>query len=142
MIDYLEIGRQILASQPFSQMLGTQMDEFSEGYVQISLALRPELLQQYGIAHGGVICYLADNALSFAGGSVFGLGVITSEFKINYLKKAQGERLVAQAKVVSKGSRQAVSTCEIWVVNGEEKVLCALAQGTIVTLPTATDPNH
>jgi uncharacterized protein (TIGR00369 family) len=100
------------------------------------------LLQQYGIAHGGVICYMADNALSFAGGSLFGLGVITSEFKINYLKKAQGDSLMAQAKVISAGRRQAVCTCEVWAVTGEEKILCALAQGTIVTLPTATDPNR
>ena len=142
MVNYLEIGRQILASQPFSQLLGTKMDDFLEGYVQLSLPLRPELLQQYGIAHGGVICYMADNALSFAGGSLFGLGVITSEFKINYLKKAQGDSLMAQAKVISAGRRQAVCTCEVWAVTGEEKILCALAQGTIVTLPTATDPNR
>ena len=141
MVNYLEIGRQVLASQPFSQLLGAQMDDFSEGYVQLSLPLRPELMQQYGVAHGGVISYMADNALSFAGGSVLGMGIITSEFKINYLKKAQGERLVAQAKVVSTGRRQAVSTCEIWAVTGEEKVLCALAQGTIVTLPAKTDSN-
>ena len=142
MVNYLDVGRQILASQPFSQLLGAQMDEFSEGYVQLSLPLRPDLLQQYGIAHGGVICYLADNALSFAGGSLYGLGVITSEFKINYLKKASGESLIAQAKVVSKGRRQAVCTCEIWAMTGEEKILCALAQGTIVTLPTTVDTNQ
>jgi uncharacterized protein (TIGR00369 family) len=141
MVNYLEIGRQILASQPFSRFLGAQLDEFSQGFAQISLPLRPEFLQQYGAAHGGVISYLADNTLSFAGGSVLGPGIITSEFKINYLKKALGERLVAQAKVASTGTRQVVCTCEVWAVDGGEKILCALAQGTIVSLGPAAATN-
>jgi uncharacterized protein (TIGR00369 family) len=134
MVDYLEIGRQILSSQPFSVFLGAQLDEFGPGMVTLSLSLRPEYLQQYGIAHGGILSYMADNALSFAGGSVLGPAIITSEYKINYLKKAAGERLVAQATVVSSSKRQAVCTCEVYAVTGDEKILCALAQGTIVSI--------
>ena len=134
MVDYLEIGRQILSTQPFSVFLGTQMDEFGPGSVTLSLSLRPEYLQQYGVAHGGVLSYMADNALSFAGGSVLGPAIITSEYKINYLKKAAGEKLVAQAKVASSSKRQAVCTCEVYAVSGDEKTLCALAQGTIVSI--------
>jgi uncharacterized protein (TIGR00369 family) len=134
MVDYLEIGRQILSTQPFSVFLGTQMDEFGPGSVTLSLLLRPEYLQQYGVAHGGILSYMADNALSFAGGSVLGSAIITSEYKINYLKKAIGDRLVAHATVASSSKRQAVCTCEVWAVTGYEKTLCALAQGTIVSI--------
>ena len=134
MIDYLEIGRQILSSQPFSVFLGAQLEEFGPGSATLSLPLRPEYLQQYGVAHGGILSYMADNAISFAGGSVLGPAIITSEYKINYLKKAAGEKLVAQAKVASSSKRQAVCTCEVYAVNGEEKALCALAQGTIVSI--------
>ncbi len=139
MIDYLEIGRQILSTQPFSVFLGAQMDEFGPGTVTLSLPLRAEFLQQYGVAHGGILSYLADNALTFAGGSMLGMDVITSEYKINYLKKARGERLVAQAKSASASRRQVVCTCEVWAVTGEEKTLCALAQGTIVSVGIETD---
>jgi uncharacterized protein (TIGR00369 family) len=139
MIDYLEIGRQILSTQPFSVFLGAQLDEFGPGSATLSLPLRPEFLQQYGVAHGGILSYLADNSLSFAGGSVLGPAIITSEYKINYLKKALGDRLVAHATVASSSKRQAVCTCEVWAVTGDEKILCALAQGTIVSIASETE---
>lgn len=48
----LELGRQILASQPFSVLLGTELLAFEAGSVEIALNLRSELLQQHGFAHG------------------------------------------------------------------------------------------
>ena len=60
-----------------------------------------------GSFHGGAIASLADNALTFAGGTVLGVAVVTSEFKINFLRPALGDSLVARATVVHKGRRQA-----------------------------------
>jgi uncharacterized protein (TIGR00369 family) len=93
--------------------------------------MQPQLLQQHDFVHGGVLSYLADNALTFAGGSVLG-NVVTSEFKINYLRPAtSGERLVAVATVLSSGKTQAVCRCDVFREAGAERVLCAAAQGTI-----------
>ncbi|MCY1366681.1 hypothetical protein D9M69_535860 [compost metagenome] len=79
---------------------------------------------------------MADNALTFAGGSALRVPVVTSEFKINYVRPAIGQRLIARARAVHTGSSQAVCTCEVVAVadDGTEK-LCALAQGTIAKLP-------
>lgn len=95
------------------------------------MPVAPALLQQDGFVHGGVLSYLADNALTFAGGSVLGDSV-TSEFKINYLRPARdAERLLAVATVVGSGKTQAVCRCDIFVVRDAERTLCAAAQGTI-----------
>jgi uncharacterized protein (TIGR00369 family) len=98
----------------------------------LSIPIADHLKQQHGFVHGGVISYLADNSITFAGGLALGGNALTSEFKINYLKPAIGSLLVARAHAKSVGKRQAVCQCEIFVVeNGEEK-LCAIAQGTVV----------
>ena len=129
--DLLAFGRETLKNQAFSQLLGAQLDAFEPGQAQLSLPVAPQLLQQNGFVHGGVLAYLADNALTYAGGSVLG-GVLTSEFKINYLRPAtQAERLVAVATVVGSGKTQAVCRCDIYLQNGSERKLCAAAQGTI-----------
>jgi uncharacterized protein (TIGR00369 family) len=129
--DLLARGRKVLAEQSFSAMLGTQLDAFAPGVAQLSLPVTPKLLQQDGFVHGGVLAYLADNALTYAGGSVLGK-VLTSEFKINYLRPAKdAARLVAVASVVGNGKSQAVCRCEIYLESGDERKLCAAAQGTI-----------
>ncbi len=129
--DLLALGRETLQSQPFSQLLGAQLDMFEPGHAQLSLPVAPQLLQQNGFVHGGVLAYLADNALTYAGGSVLA-PVLTSEFKINYLRPATGaDRLVAVATVVGSGKTQAVCRCDIFLERGGERKLCAAAQGTI-----------
>nr|WP_200900257.1 PaaI family thioesterase [Rubrobacter aplysinae] len=132
MEELFDTGRRILEAQPFSVMLGTRLVSFSEGEAVLETPIREELLQQNGFVHGGVLGYAADNALTFAGGSALGPAVLTSEYKINYLRPAAGKKLVARAAVVYSGRRQAVCRCDVLSVgeSGEER-LCATAQGTV-----------
>ncbi len=133
----LAAGRKILSEQPFSVLLGAELLEFSPGHAILAVAMKQELKQQYGFAHGGVLSYLADNALTYAGGSALGgHGIVTSEFKINYLRPAVGERLIARADAVHTGKSQAVCRCDIFAVEDGREKLCATAQGTIARLAT------
>ena len=126
----LDFARRILASQPFSAMMGAEMIDFAEGRAEIALPLRAELGQQHGFVHGGAVGYLADVTMAFAGGGVL-QDSVTLEYKINFARPAKGERLVGRARVVSAGRTQAVVGCEVVAVaDGAEKV-CAAAQGTI-----------
>jgi uncharacterized protein (TIGR00369 family) len=134
MDDFLEGGRRVLASQPFSVLIGASLSAFSEGIAEIEIPVTGGLKQQYGYVHGGVLSYAADNALTFAAGSLLGANVITSEFKINYLRPANGEKLVARASVIHAGRRQAVCRCDVYTVAGSDETLCACAQGTILRL--------
>ena len=132
-MDPLEEAQKVLAAQPFSVLLGAEVTEWGEGRATLELAIRDELKQQYGFAHGGVVSYLADNALTYAAGTVMG-HVLTVEMKINYMRPAVGERLIARAEVVSRGRTQAVSQCRVYAVKEGVEKLCAAAQGTIARM--------
>jgi uncharacterized protein (TIGR00369 family) len=133
----LERGREVLRQQPFSMLLGAELTVFEPGRAELRLPVRHELKQQHGFVHGGAVSYLADNALTYAGGSaVPGHGVVTSEFKINYLRPAIGDVLVARASVLYAGKTQIVCRCDVLAVTGTEEKLCATAQGTIAPLGT------
>jgi uncharacterized protein (TIGR00369 family) len=133
-MDMLLRGRQVLAAQPFSVMLATELLAFEEGRAELKTPITPQLHQQHGFVHGGIVSYLADNALTFAGGASLGSAVVTSEFKINYLRPAIGDFLLARATVVHTGATQAVCRCDVYVVKDGVERLCAAAQGTIVKL--------
>src|SRR5262249_9735965 len=75
----------------------------------------------------------------FAGGSALGPAVVTAEFKINYVRPALGELLIAKATAVYAGKRQAVCRCDLISVSEGRESLCALAQATITAL--AQGPN-
>jgi uncharacterized protein (TIGR00369 family) len=132
---FLAMGRGVLASQPFSALIGAELHALTPGFADLQLPLTAQLKQQNGFAHGGIVSYMADNALTFAGGTALRVPVVTSEFKINYVRPALGDRLVARARAVHTGSSQAVCTCEIFAVTDGVEKLCALAQGTIAKLP-------
>lgn len=138
--DLLQLGQRILAEQPFSVVLGAELTAFEPGRAELTLPVRREHLQQHGFVHGGAVSYLADNALTYAGGSALpGLGVVTSEYKINYLRPAVGDALVARASVLYAGMTQAVCRCDVFAVKDGNEKLCATAQGTIVALGTAPE---
>ncbi len=130
----MEFGRKVLQAQPFSRMLGAELTEFKTGSAELRLVIRDELKQQHGFVHGGVVSYLADNALTFAGGSLFG-DALTMEFKINYVSPVKGELIIARADALNKGGRNVVCRCDIWVIDAGEEKLCAIAQGTILGKP-------
>jgi len=131
MDEMLVIGRQVLAAQPFSVHIGAHLTEFSAGKAELQIPVRHEHKQQHGFVHGGVISYAADNALTYAGGSVLGPAVVTSEFKINYMRPAIGDSIIARATVIYEGKTQAVCRCDVYTVKDGKESLCAVAQGTI-----------
>jgi uncharacterized protein (TIGR00369 family) len=134
MDDMLTMGRQVLALQPFSVLLGAELTAFSEGSTELKIPIKEELKQQHGFLHGGVISYAADNALTFVGGSILGPAVVTSEFKINYMRPVIGEYIIARATVIYSGKSQAVCRCDIYAGNDGKENLCATAQGTITKI--------
>jgi uncharacterized protein (TIGR00369 family) len=132
--DILEKARRVVAAQPFSAMLGAELLAFGGGAAELKVPITAQVMQQHGFVHGGVISYAADNALTLAGGTTLGPDVVTSEFKINYVRPAIGEFLVARGTVVHTGANQAVCRCDVYVSQGGSEKLCATAQGTIVKI--------
>ena len=133
MTDLQAFAQRVFDAQPFTRFLGAQLVGCGPGEAQIKLEVLPQHKQQDGFVHGGVISYLADNALTFAGGLALGGSALTSEYKINYIRPARGVLLVARAYAKGHGKRQAVCQCDIYYEDGGEERLCAVAQGTIVS---------
>jgi len=133
---FLAMGREVLAKQPFSVLIGAEMHALSPGFIDLQLPVTDKIRQQNGFVHGGALSYLADNALTFAGGTAMQVPVVTAEYKINYVRPAIGDRLIARAKAVHVGQSQSVCICEVFAVTGGEEKLCAIAQGTIARLPS------
>ncbi|OZC92067.1 thioesterase [Rhodococcus sp. 06-412-2C] len=113
-------------------MIGAKLEKVGPGEAHIKLGNRPDLQQQHGFVHGGVVGYLADNALTFAGGLALGGDAVTAEYKINYLRPATGEYIVARATTISTTKTQAVCQCLVYSFDGTVEKVVAAAQGTIV----------
>lgn len=134
------VASQVLQRQPFSVFMGASIEMIDSGVCVLLLPIRQNHLQQDAIVHGGAICYLADNAITFAGGSSLGPRVVTSELKINYLRQAVGERLVAKAVTLHASSRQATCRCDVYAIDGDQEHWCATALGTVVARSAPTTP--
>jgi acyl-CoA thioesterase len=59
----------MMASDFFSQWLGIEIIEVKEGSCKLQMTVRKDMLNGFGIAHGGITYSLADSALAFASNS-------------------------------------------------------------------------
>lgn len=127
----LEAAQQFLAAQSLSVLLGAEIVEFSPEQTVLVVPIREQHLQQNGFAHGGLVAYAADNAITFAAGAAVGPNVLTAEMKVNYVAGARGAQLEARATVVNAGKRLVTVRCDVFDVDGDTSRLCAVAQGTV-----------
>ncbi len=121
----------------FTAFLGVEPLRCFDGESELLLALRPDMTQHHGFAHGAIVGLMADNACAWAASSVVG-DVVTGSYTINFLAPAKGSRLRAKGSVIKAGKRQAIVRADVWAESdGEEPRRCAIAQATIV--PVAVD---
>lgn len=125
-----EMMEQAIAISPFTNWVGTKLLDFAPGRVKISAAIRKEMTQHHGFAHGAIVGYMADTVCAWAAASVVG-DVVTSEYKLNLLAPAIGEELTAVGEVIKAGGRQVVTRADVYAVkDGTEKIV-ATALATI-----------
>jgi acyl-CoA thioesterase len=60
------VVKQMMKDDLFSQWLGIEVVEVREGYSKIQMTLRNEMINGFGVIHGGVSFSLADSAFAFA----------------------------------------------------------------------------
>lgn len=136
MVDFsdLELARQVLQAQPFAGVVGADIVEFGDNQATLRLAIDDRHRQQFGLVHGGVYSYLADNSITFAAGTALGPSILTAGFTIEYVNGVRNGILEARARVIQHSARRAVCTADIVAIDesGEEQ-LCALVQGTVLS---------
>lgn len=64
-----KVVEKMLANDPFSRWLGIEVLEAAPGRVVLQMQVRPEMLNGFGVCHGGVTFSFADSALAFASNS-------------------------------------------------------------------------
>jgi uncharacterized protein (TIGR00369 family) len=121
------------AAQAASRLIGATMSTIGPGVCEISLPHDSKLTQQVGYVHGGIISMIADSACGFAALSLMPeeAGVVSVEFKLNFLAPAVGEGYVARARVVKPGRTIFVTQCEIFNRKQGRETLAALMQQTL-----------
>ena len=123
-------------------LIGALMDELAPGYCAISVVPRPELQQQHGYVHAGIVATLVDSAGGFAGFTLFPAdsSVLTVEFKLNLLAPAAGDRLVAEGFVVKPGRTLVITRGEVHAEAGGKRTLVAMMQQTLIVMHGKLDP--
>lgn len=122
-----EIVAKMMQHDEFSRWLGIQVDHIESGTCRLSLTVRKEMLNGFGIAHGGITYSIADSALAFASNS-HGRLAVSVDTSINHIESLrEGDQITAVAKEESLKNRFAFYSIEIHS-NGK---LVALFKGTV-----------
>ena len=125
--------RDSFAAQTMMQTLGAELSDVSKGLIRIEAPILPGTRQQQGFGHAGLTFSIGDSAAGYAALTTLPLDteVVTAEIKINLLAPARGDRLIAIGKVVK--------PAEVFAQTGDQQVLIALLQGTMVPVPATVD---
>lgn len=128
--------RSSFARQGLMTTLGARLGAVSAGQVEIVLTPGPAVSQQHGFVHAGAVSAIADSAAGYAGLSLMppGRGVLTTEFKINLVAPAMGDRIIARGEVVKSGRTLTLAQAKVFAeMDGREK-LVALLTATLMAI--------
>ena len=128
--------RASFARQGLMVTLGATLEEVAPGRVTIALRPGPAVAQQHGFVHAGAVSAIADSAAGYAALSLMpgDAGVLTTEFKINLLAPAAGERIVARGRVVKAGRTLTLAQAEVFAEADGGERLIALLTATLMTV--------
>ncbi len=136
-MDPQDLTHRIHQATPFIALLGVEILEAGNDQAVLSLALKQELTQDLGYAHGGVIGALADIAANTA----WNTPSLTVEYKINFLRGATGKRLIARAGLLRRGRNISVAEARVFGCDeAGEETLAAVASVTLV--PIKSPPEY
>ncbi len=130
--------RASFAKQTIMGLLGASLQRVELGRVAVVLPAREDLCQQDGFFHAGATTTIADSAAGYAALSLFDANtdVLSTEFKVNLLALAVGDRLRAVATVLKPGRTLTVVEADVFADAGEKSVRCARFLGTMIALRT------
>jgi uncharacterized protein (TIGR00369 family) len=134
---YAAVVTESFNRQGLMQELGIELAEVAPGRCVLVAGHHPGLLQQHGYFHGALIGAMLDCAGGYAAYSLMPphSEVLTTEYKVNFLAAAEGERLIVRGKVVKPGRTLTVATAEAFCLRDGEERLCAVMLQSLIRLP-------
>lgn len=122
-----EVVDKMIRDDRFSQWLGIELLAVRKGYAKIRMTVREEMINGFGIVHGGVAFSLADSAFAFACNNRNNLSVAL-DTSINFTKPVHpGDILSAEAIEIHNG--RSTGLYHITVMNQHEHTV-AVFKGT------------
>jgi uncharacterized protein (TIGR00369 family) len=97
--------REYQSKIPFLAHLEVLTEDLADGVARVSLPVAPHLTNSFGTVHGGVIMSLLDVALCTAARTLHpdSQGVMTIDLSTSFIGGGQGEKLLAEARVLKNG---------------------------------------
>ncbi|HEY0367031.1 MAG TPA: PaaI family thioesterase [Pyrinomonadaceae bacterium] len=133
---FAEEIKRSFTQQTVMNLIGAALTRVEPGLVEITLPYRPDLAQQHGYLHAGIVTTIADSACGYAAYSLMprNSDVLSVEFKVNLLRPAKGEMFSALAEVVKSGKTLTVVRADVFAVDEGRRDLIATMQGTMICL--------
>lgn len=135
--NFEERVRTSFARQQVMATMGAELTRVTPGVVEIEMAYRPELTQQHGFLHAGIISTALDSACGYAAYSLMpaSAAVLTIEFKVNLLSPGKGERFLFRGSVTKPGRTIIVADGQAYAFDGEgDARLIATMTGTMMVV--------
>ena len=112
------VAHAMLAGEGTGPAWGIQIEEARQDYARLSMAVRPDMLNSHGIAHGGMIFALADTAFAYVCNGA-NHATVAAQASIVFLDKVrEGETLVAEADEVVREGRAGVTRVSVRTADG------------------------
>jgi len=122
--------RQQEKREPVAKLLGIELLELTPGYARVNMKVKPEHHNFHGLAFGGIIMAVSDQAFAYASNSLT-YPSVASNFNTNFIAAAKtGDELTAECRVLKSGKRAGFS--EIKVTNQDGRLI---ATSTGITIP-------
>lgn len=115
----IDVVNHMMQHDLFSQWLGIEVLEIKDGYSKLKMKVRSEMVNGFGIAHGGIAFSFADSAFAFACNNRNNLSVAL-DTAINFTKAVNvNDELLAEAKEMHNGRSTGVYLITVSNQNNE-----------------------
>ena len=120
--------------QGLMKTLNAKLMGVEKGEVKISCEFSEGLTQQHGFFHAGAATSIADTACGYAALTMMpeDMEVLSVEFKINFMKPAKSDKLIAIGKVLHSG--RTLTICEGCVYDSSQEKLISKMTATLITV--------
>ena len=133
----LDMLKKINCMAAFNLWCGIEVTHAEPGDVTIEIEWRDDFGQYSGFLHAGLIGTLIDTACGYAAATVAGPNLLASNYSVNCLRPATGEKFIARARVIKPGKSQVFTACDLFALDGDGEKLVANGQTLLTVLPTA-----
>jgi uncharacterized protein (TIGR00369 family) len=122
--------------QPAMHLIGATLTTVKPGLCEVEMPRKPEVTQQHGFVHGGIVGMIADSAAGYAAYSLFPADatVLTVEYKMNLMAPADGDRMLARAQVTRHGRTLTIVGFDVFAEKSGKLLHCATGLATMMCM--------